>query len=485
MQTFGYHVMDVIVQHFAALHEQPVTRKASRSALEALLREPLPMDASDPIEVLAQLQSDVFPHIMYHSHPRFFAFVPSPSNFVSVMGDALASAFNPVAATWLTASGPAQIELVTIDWLRQLCGLPEAAGGLFVSGGSEANLTALMAARHAMLDDRIPGAVAYCSDQTHSSAERAFRVLGFERTQLRKLPSDEHFRLPVHVLRDAILADRAAGKVPFCVIATAGATNTGAVDPLSDLADCCHEHGLWLHVDGAIGAAATLSNRRRSLVTGLDRADSVTFDPHKWLFQPFDIGCVLVRNRQHLRETFHILPEYLKDTDRGSEEVNFCDYGIQLARRFRALKLWMSLKTFGLNAFEEAVDRGFTLAELAEEVLRESPHWEVITPAQMGIITFRYRPLSSTFPISRAGATEFSLPGQRFSVELRLFACHLCTLRCEKSDAETVTFRRRWRTIARRLCAPGGGSHSRFPPAIPAGPGSGETFRISGFGGET
>jgi aromatic-L-amino-acid/L-tryptophan decarboxylase len=172
-----------------------------------------------------------------------------------------------------------------------------------------------------------------------------------------------------------------------------GTTSTGAVDPLADLADFCREEGLWLHVDGAHGAAAILCNQGRSLLKGLERVDSLAIDPQKWLFQPFEIGCVLVRDSHQLKETFRIHIEYLKLTDRA-EEVNFCDYGIQLTRGFQALKLWMSLKVFGLNAFRKAIARGIALAELAEKVLRESPCWEIVTPAQMGIVTFRYMPLS-------------------------------------------------------------------------------------------
>src|SRR5207245_1641403 len=170
----------------------------------------------------------------------------------------------------------------------------------------------------------------------------------------------------------------------------AGTTNTGAVDPLAELADFCRQEGLWFHVDGAYGGSAMLCDKGRSLLKGIEQADSLALDPHKWLFQPFEIGCVLVRDMRWLRETFSVLPEYLKDAAGIEEEVNFRDYGIQLSRNFRALKLWMSLKIFGLEAFRHAVARGFALAELAEEVLCESSCWEVVSPAQLGIVSFRY-----------------------------------------------------------------------------------------------
>lgn len=405
MRVLGHQVVDILVEHFDRLRDQPIGHKAARPALEQRLGEPLPERAADAGSVLHQLRQDVFSNILHVDHPRFFAFVPGPSNFVGVMADALASGFNVFTGSWMAGSGAAQIELVTIDWLRQLCGLPESAAGLFVSGGSMANLTALAVARHTRLGDRAGDAVVYYSDQTHSSVERGLHVLGFAPAQIRVLPSDGAFRLALPGLRRAVAADRAAGRAPFCVIANAGTTNTGAVDPLPALADFCREEGLWLHADGAYGAAAVLCDQGRALLEGLERVDSLSIDPHKWLFQPFEIGCVLVRDGDLLKETFRILPAYLNDVHRWEEEVNFCDYGVQLTRGFRALKLWMSLKIFGLEAFRGAVARGFALAELAETLVRQAPGWELITPAQMGLVTFRYapaaRPAAETDAINR------------------------------------------------------------------------------------
>ncbi|MEW6733715.1 MAG: aminotransferase class V-fold PLP-dependent enzyme [Acidobacteriota bacterium] len=390
MRTLGYRIIDQLVDHFTTLAEKPVTRVARRIDLEARLREPLPEVGRDFNQVLDQLQADVWNHIMHLDHPRFFGFVPSPSNYVSVMADLLVAGFNPFAGTWLEASGPAQIELVTIDWLRQLAGFPETAGGHFVTGGSAANLTALAVARHIKLNDQIENAIIYFSDQTHSSIERALKILGFAPQQICKLPCDEQYRLSVAELQQTIVKDRAAGKRPFCIVANAGTTNTGAVDPLPVLAELCKREGLWLHVDGAYGAASVLSEIGRRLLIGLELADSLSIDPHKWLFQPYEIGCVLLRDAHLLKQTFHILPEYLEDTSKAVEEVNFCEQGIQLTRSFRALKIWLSFKVFGISAFRAAIDQGIKLAELAEQTLSQSSCWEVIAPAQLGIVSFRF-----------------------------------------------------------------------------------------------
>ncbi|MBZ5612019.1 MAG: decarboxylase [Acidobacteriia bacterium] len=393
MREIGYRVVDCLVEHLATLPTQPVGAKADPAVLIPALQEPAPEQGAEFETVLAQLQRDIFPNSMHVNHPRFLAYVPGPGNFIGAMADTLISGYNIFAGTWISGSGPAAIELAVLNWLRDACGLPESAGGLFVSGGSLANLTALAVARHVTLDDRLDGACVYFSDQAHSSLEKALRLIGIPPAHFRKLPSDAAWRLPVAELAARVAEDRAAGLRPFCVIASAGTTNTGAVDPLVELSRFCREHNLWFHVDGAYGASSAISSRGRELLQGLELADSLSLDPHKWLFQPFEIGCVLVRDRSHLRETFRILPEYLKDTQLHSAEFNFTDYGPQLTRSFRALKLWMSIKVFGMASFRVAVERGFQLGEFTEARLRSMPGWEIVSPAQMAVVCFRHSSL--------------------------------------------------------------------------------------------
>jgi len=392
MRALGHRVVDLLVDHWATLPDQPPGRHTDRETLERLLREPPPAEGRDPGDVLARVMDDVLAHMGRVHHPRFFAFVPSPSNWIGVLADALAAGTNVFAGTWFESSGPAMVELVTIDWLRRWCGLGEEAGGLFTSGGSVANLTALAVARDDRLGDDPSGGVAYASDQAHSAVGRAIRILGLGPEGTRTLPSDERFRLPVDAVAAAVAEDRAAGRRPFCVVASAGTTNTGAVDPLDELADLCRREGMWLHVDAAYGGAAVLCESGRRALKGLGRADSLALDPHKWLFQPFEIGCVLVRDRRLLLETFHVTPEYLEDVEGRLEETNFADYGVQLTRGFRALKLWMSIQVYGVDAFRGAVARGIGAAERARARLEESGRWEIVTPASLGIVTFRWRP---------------------------------------------------------------------------------------------
>jgi glutamate/tyrosine decarboxylase-like PLP-dependent enzyme len=390
MREIGYRVVDRIVDHLATLRDQPVGAKGDPATLLGALAEPAPEQGMEFEAVLEQLERDILPNSMHVNHPRFLSYVPGPGNFVGAMADALISGYNIFAGTWISGSGPAAVELATIEWLREICGMPQSTGGLFVSGGTMANLTALAVARHVKLGERPDGATVYFSDQAHSSLEKALRVIGVTGANSRKIPSDPEYRLPMNELARWVAEDRAAGKRPFCVIANAGTTNTGAIDPLRELSAFCRQQDLWLHIDGAYGAAAAISERGRKLLAGIELADSLSLDPHKWLFQPFEIGCVLMRDISHLRDTFRILPEYLKDTQQYSSEFNFTDHGLQLTRSFRALKLWMSIKVFGMAAFRAAIDRGFEQAEFVEARLRGMPGWEIVTPAHMGIVCFRY-----------------------------------------------------------------------------------------------
>ena len=397
MREMGYRIIDMLVDYTGAQAQFPVTRALDHATFEEILNEPLPEEGTDWHDVLEQFERQVLTTIDHLDHPRFFAYIPSSSNFVGAMADTLASGYNIFNALYPLGTGAAVVERLAISWLRELCGMPEEAGGLFVSGGSMANLSGLAVARQIQLGGDMRDAVAYCSDQAHFVISRGLRILGFAPEQLREIPADEDFRLPVAELERAIAEDRAAGKKPFCIAATAGTTNSGAVDPLNDLADLCEREDLWLHVDGAYGASACLTEYRKQALAGIERAHSLTWDAHKWMFQPVECSALLVRDRHWLSATFKETAHFLTDAEAHSkdevgEELNFMYQGIQLTRYFRALKFWMSLKVFGLGAMRQAIERGFELAELAESLLRKAGNWEIVTPAQMAIVTFRYKP---------------------------------------------------------------------------------------------
>lgn len=387
----GQRVMTMAIDHFLNIKDKAVGEPTDPEMLKNWLQEPIPEEGMAFDKVLDEFEDKALSTTAHTDHPRCFAFVPGPSNFVSAMAETLAVSFNIFAGAWLGPSGVAAIELKSIAWLKSLYSLPKASGGLFVSGGSMANLTALAVARHVKLENNPANGAIYFSDQTHSSVPKGLKILGFRPHQIRTIDSDENRRLSLEILAAKVNEDRRRGLTPFCVVANAGTTNSGAIDPLPELVDYCKAQGLWLHVDGAYGGAAAISPRGKALLKGIDQADSITIDPHKWMFQPYEIGCLLVRDTGHLKEAFKITAEYMDILGDNGEQVNYCDHGVQLTRGFRALKFWMSLKTFGLENFRAAIDAGIDNAEYVQTLLEDHPNWEVITPALIGVINFRYK----------------------------------------------------------------------------------------------
>lgn len=386
MRRLGHLMVDMVVDHLAGRAEGVAISVANRQALEAKIGGPLPEHPGNAEWALRTLHDEVLPHMQHGDHPRYFARVPGPSSFAGILGDWLATGFNAIASSWVGGSGPATVELVVLDWLRQMLGLPEGTEGVIVSGGSLANFTAFAAA----VAEKGRGIV-YLNDQAHGSLRRNLTSIGIRPEDIRLLPTTAAQVFDMDQLAAAIAEDRAAERRPVMVIANAGTTNTGASDPLHAVADLCREQGLWMHVDGAYGAPAAFTEKGRAHLAGMERADSLVLDPHKWLFQPYDCGCVFVRHRGTLERAFAMYPEYLKDVMGREEEVDLFNRSLELTRRGRALKLWMTFKTYGTRRIIEAIDRGITLAEQAQALIESNPAWELVTPAQIGMVTFALR----------------------------------------------------------------------------------------------
>ena len=389
MRRAGYATVDALVARLADPGADPVLRRAEAADMASRLGGPPPEQAAEYGAVLARVIADVLPYAARTDHPGYFAFIPSFTTWPAALAELTAAAANPYCGAWMESAGAAQIELEVVDWFRDWLGMPTSTAGLLVSGGSAANLMALLVAREAAggpSDD----SVLYLSDQAHSSLARTARAMGLRPPQVRVLPTDDRWRLLPETVTAAARADRSAGRVPFALCASAGSTNTGAVDPLGELADVGAEEGLWLHVDAAYGGFAALTAKGRSALAGIDRANSVTLDPHKWLYQPMECGSVLIRDGARLERTFAIHPDYLDgDTTRGAGEVNFADRGLQLSRGFRALKIWVTMQTFGLAAFRAAIQRNLELAEFAEALIRRHAELTLMAPATLGIVCFR------------------------------------------------------------------------------------------------
>jgi aromatic-L-amino-acid decarboxylase len=395
MQRIGRQVADFVAEHLATLRDQPAFSTLDRASARKLFETEPPVRPSSFDAVLQRFRERVVPHHAREPHPRFLGYIPSCPTFPAVMGDWMAAGFNFFAGVGTVAAGPNEVELTVLEWFRRWMRMPEGTGGLLTSGGSAATVTAVVAARHAAIGENagdVGRLTAYCSDQAHSSFLKAAWIAGIARSHIRAVPSDESYRIRVAALREMIAADRQAGLRPFLICATAGATNTGAVDPLHDLADVAAEEKLWLHTDSAYAGFSVLTQRGRQLLDGLERADSLTLDPHKWLYVPFECGCLLARDPRQLENAFSVHPEYLQDVRARESEVNFADYGEQLTRYSRALKVWFSVQYYGTAAIGAEQERAMGLAELAERVVRDAPDMEVLTPAQFGIVCFRIHP---------------------------------------------------------------------------------------------
>jgi glutamate/tyrosine decarboxylase-like PLP-dependent enzyme len=356
------------------------------------LREPPPESPSLFASVLEEFAANVAPFAVRVNHPRFLAFVPGAPTFVSVLGDFLCSGTNFFTGVWLEAAGPAMVELVVLDWFREWLGLPPGTEGVLTGGGSEANLLALVTARERLPEKARRRSVLYLSEHRHWSIDRAAKIMGLRPDQLRPVSADADFRLTPTALTEVVGKDRRTGLRPWAVVANAGAVNTGTVDPLAPLAEVCAMEGLWLHVDAAYGWTAALTPEGRADLAGIERADSVTLDPHKGLAQPFAAGGLLVRDGRRLRETFALRPDYMQDVAPAEDEVNFADRGLALTRPFRALKLWLSVKVLGVGWFREMTAHCRRLADYGQALLEAAGVFEILSPRRLSIVCFRYAP---------------------------------------------------------------------------------------------
>ena len=351
-------------------------------------------DSGRPLEdVVEDVLGTVLANSMNMAHPRFFGFVPSGPAPSAWIFDAAVSAYNPFSGSWLESSGPTTVELGTIDILRRQVGLPDGAGGVFLSGGSIANMTALAVARTMRLrQEEWNDGVVYATREAHASVRKGLRFIGVPDSNVVDVQTDGAGRMRPDSLRAAARRGRGDRLRPFAACATFGTTNTGAVDPIAEIAEVCAQFGLWLHVDGAYGASLAFSPRHADACAVLSHADSLTWDPHKWLFQTYDSSCLLVKDRRTLPRSFGTRPDYLRDAEAEDRKPNFWDYGPEMTRPARAVRLWAMMQHLGRRRLGAAIDHTVRLAEVAAEAVAELEFWRVTSPPRLGIVTFRYEP---------------------------------------------------------------------------------------------
>jgi len=399
MRALGHRMVDEMMTYLETVRDRPAWQPIP-DEVKAALRAPLPQEPRSPEAVYEDFRRLVLPYPLGNIHPRFWGWVIGTGTPLGVLSDMLAATMNPnVGGAEHTGS---RVEVQVMDWCKEMMGYPREASGLLVSGGSMANLVGLAVARNAKAEGDLAQAglaamprrmTLYASSETHNSVKKAVSLLGLGREALRQIPVDAEFRIDLAALRKAIAADRAAGQHPFCVVGNAGTVNTGALDDLEAIADLCRDQDLWFHVDGAFGALAALSPALRPRVRGMERADSLAFDFHKWMYMPFEVGCVLVRHEEHHHATFTAPAEYLARSDRGtaSGPTWFSEYGVQLSRGFRALKVWMSLQEHGARKYGRLIEQNVAQAVYLTERVERTPELELMAPTALNIVCFRYR----------------------------------------------------------------------------------------------
>jgi glutamate/tyrosine decarboxylase-like PLP-dependent enzyme len=402
MRALGHRMIDDMLDYLATQGERPVWQHMPESVKQRFDR-PLPLDPQPPQEVYQEFMDHVLPYPVGNIHPRFWGWVIGTGTAFGALAELLAGAMNTNTGG-LDHHSAVYVEKQVIEWLKEMLGYPQAASGLLTSGCSAANLIGLAVARNTMAgyDVRSDGVCAvsrrmtvYASSEAHSSVQKAVELLGLGSAALHIVPVTHSYQIDLDVLQAAIQEDRRAGHSPFCVVGAAGTTNTGAIDDLDALADLCRQEGLWLHVDGAFGAWAAIAPGARHLVQGMERADSLALDLHKWMYMPYEIGCVLVRDPDVHRRAFSLTPAYLAHGEGGRGLTGgdlpwFSDYGFQLSRGFRALKAWMSLKEHGSLKYGRLIQQNIDQARYLAELVEESDELELVAPATLNVVCFCY-----------------------------------------------------------------------------------------------
>ncbi len=401
LRSLGHRMLDDMLDYLSTVRHKPAWQPVPES-VKNHLKKPLPVEPEDAAAVYQEFVQNVLPYTNGNRHPRFWGWVQGNGTPLGMLADMLASGMNPHLAGFDQA--PALVEHQVLEWLTELMGMPPETSGILVGGGTMANITGLVVARHARAGFDVreqglqggghPMLTVYGSTETHGWAQKAAELMGLGNRAFHRVAVGEDFRIDLSALRRAVDEDRRAGNRPFCVIGNAGTVNTGATDDLAALAEFCREEGLWFHVDGAFGALARIVPSLASLVAGIEQADSLAFDLHKWMYLPFEVACVLVRDAKAHRDAFTLTPSYLAETSRGviAGGLPFAERGLELTRSFRALKVWMSLKAHGINAFSRLIEQNVRQARYCADLIRAHPDLELAAPVPLNIVCFRFAP---------------------------------------------------------------------------------------------
>ncbi|HUG52241.1 MAG TPA: pyridoxal-dependent decarboxylase [Vicinamibacteria bacterium] len=470
----GHRLVDWIARYLEGAERLPVLPRVRPGDVRAGLPASPPAHGEPLAEILADVERRILPGLTHWNHPAFFAYFANSSTAPAILGEMLAAAFNTNAMLWKTGPAATELEVVVLDWVRQMTGLPEGLFGVIQDTASAATLVGLAAAREAVpgLDARRRGMVGqarlrmYASEQAHSSVEKAGIVLGVGQEGLRKIPVDAEFRMDPKALGRAVAEDRASGWTPFAVTATVGTTSSTSVDPVADVAEVCAREGLWLHVDAAYAGSAALVPELRWLLRGCERADSLVLNPHKWLFVPVDLSAFYTRRPEVVKAAFSLVPEYLR-TAEESVAPNLMDYGVSLGRRFRALKLWMVIRAFGAEGLAARIREHVRLAQVFRSWVEADPAFDVVAPSPLSVVCFRWRGEGAD-EADRANERileAVNLSGEAYLSHTKLAGRTVLRLAIGNVRTEERHVRRAWELI--RSASAGDGPRSR-PSASPA-----------------
>jgi aromatic-L-amino-acid decarboxylase len=400
-RRFGHELIDWVAEYLERVEDLPVLAQIEPGDLKAQLPTSPPETGEAMEEIIKDVDRLIVPALTHWSHPSFFAYFATSTSAPGIFGELLSAAFDNKAMLWRTSPASTELEEVTLDWLRQMMGLDAGMTGIIYDTASVSSMHAIAAAREGVelrireegMSGRkdLPLLRVYASEQSHSSIEKGVITLGLGQRGLRKIPTDSEFRMDAKALAAAIEEDKASGIVPFCVVATVGTTSTSSIDPVPEIVPICEKHALWLHVDAAYAGSAAVVPELRHILAGCERADSLAVNPHKWLFTPFDLSVLYCRHMDLLRRAFSLVPEYLR-TPEQEQVRSGSDYGVQLGRRFRALKLWMIIRYFGHEGLAARIREHCRLAKLFASWVEEDPNWELMAPLPLALVCFRACP---------------------------------------------------------------------------------------------
>ena len=406
----GHELIDWIADYFEHIEDLPVLAQVEPGELKSQLPTSPPEKGESMEAILADVDRLIVPALTHWSHPSFFAYFATSTSAPGIFGELLSAAFDVKSMLWRTSPASTELEEVTLDWLRQMIGLDAGMSGIIYDTASVSSLHAIAAAREGVemrireegMSGRkdLPLLRVYASEQAHSSIDKAIITLGLGQRALRKIPADSEFCMDTKALAEAIDEDKRKGVTPFCVVATVGTTSTSSIDPVPEIVPICEQHAMWLHVDAAYAGSAAIVPEMRHILDGCHRADSLVLNPHKWLFTPFDLSVLYCRHMDLLRRAFSLVPEYLR-TPEEAKVRSGSDYGIQLGRRFRALKLWMIIRYFGHEGLSARIREHVRLAKLFASWVEESPDWELMAPVPFALVCFRANPGGSQSPEAR------------------------------------------------------------------------------------